>query len=257
MRRIVLASALSLAALPAFAADLPARTAPVAPAPVAAPAYNWSGFYVGANAGYAWGSSDVQVYGNAASALSAAGLATKYSPDVDGGSFGVQAGYNYQINQFVLGVEGDIDGLWTNGSRNFSGRLAGVGTPDLAAKVETENNWLATLRARAGFAANNFLIYGTGGFAFGGTKVTGTASVTPTGELSPVTSYYSASKSDTRTGYALGAGVEYGFTKNITARVEYMYYDLGSKTFYSDAGGSTAKADFSGNVVRAGVNYKF
>ena len=71
---------------------------------------------------------------------------------------------------------------------------------------------------------------------------------------------YTGSESGTRTGWTLGAGVEYAFTRNITARVEYLYYDLGDKTYTSNGIGAlqaSAKAQFDGNIIRAGVNYKF
>ena len=248
MRRILLSAVMSLAALPAFAADLPSRVTP-APSPImAAPVYNWTGFYVGANAGYAWGSGDVTVLGNPAvlSALSLAGLPTGVSLDNDGFTIGVQAGYNYQINQFVLGAEADAN--WVDGSDN-RGALGSTGLNYFSSsKVE----WLSTIRARAGFAINNVLIYGTGGFAFGEAKSTVT--------LSLPGSAWTGSESGTRTGWTLGAGVEYAFTRNITARVEYLYYDLGDKTYTTNTVGAlqaTAKAQFDGNIIRAGVNYKF
>ena len=172
MRRILLSAVMSLAALPAFAADLPSRVMP-APSPImATPVYNWTGFYVGANAGYAWGSGDVSVLGNAPilSALSLAGLPTGASLDNDGFTMGVQAGYNYQINQFVLGAEADAN--WVDGS-DSKGALGSTGLNFYSSsKVE----WLSTIRARAGFAINNVLIYGTGGFAFGEAKSTVTVS---------------------------------------------------------------------------------
>ena len=250
MRRILLSAVMSLAALPAFAADLPSRVMP-APSPImATPVYNWTGFYVGANAGYAWGSGDVSVLGNAPilSALSLAGLPNGASLDNDGFTMGVQAGYNYQINQFVLGAEADAN--WVDGS-DSKGALGSTGLNFYSSsKVE----WLSTIRARAGFAINNVLIYGTGGFAFGEAKSTVTVSG-PFGFGS-----YTGSESGTRTGWTLGAGVEYAFTRNITARVEYLYYNLGDKTYTSNGIGAlqaSAKAQFDGNIIRAGVNYKF
>ncbi|MCP8940101.1 porin family protein [Alsobacter sp. SYSU M60028] len=249
MRRILLASVMSLAALPAFAADLPARTAPVAPAPVMAPMYNWTGFYIGANAGYTWGSGDVSVVGDSTfiSNLNAVGAPTKGSLDPGGFTLGLQAGYNYQVNQFVMGVEADAN--WVDASK--SSYWAGL-TPGSTASFGSKIEWLSTIRGRLGYAVNNFLIYGTGGFAFGQGKATW--------GYGDGVNVWSGSESGTRTGWALGAGVEYAFNRNWTAKVEYLYYDLGEKTFYSTtAAGNTAalKADYSGNIIRAGVNYKF
>ncbi|MCP8940102.1 porin family protein [Alsobacter sp. SYSU M60028] len=238
MRRILLASAMSLAALPAFAADLPARTAPIAPAPVMAPMYNWTGFYVGANAGYAWGSGDLTFIN-----FPTTELGSGMSLDNDGFTAGVQVGYNYQINQFVLGVEADAN--WVEGSDKRT-----VLGPTLTAYGTSKVEWLSTIRARLGFAVNNFLIYGTGGFAFGQGKATLTIA-------DAEGTQWSGSQSGTRTGWTLGAGVEYAFTRNWTARVEYLYYDLGDKTFYAPQSTAAVKADFNGNIIRAGVNYKF
>ncbi len=249
MRRILLSAVMSLAALPAFAADLPSRVTP-APSPImAAPVYNWTGFYIGANAGYNWASGDQNVIGNPAAltAFGALGIPTAYGLDADGFTAGLQAGYNYQINQFVLGVEADINWVDAEDRGSFTTVGGNSGT------VQTQTEWLSTIRARVGFAANNFLIYGTGGFAFG--ELSADAAFTV-----PGVGTWNGSQSETRTGWTLGAGVEYAFTRNITAKLEYLYYDLGDKTYTSNAIGplqASLKTQSDGNIIRAGVNYKF
>ncbi|MCP8940100.1 porin family protein [Alsobacter sp. SYSU M60028] len=249
MRRVLLASVLSLAALPAFAADLPARTAPGAPAPAMASMYNWTGFYIGANAGYAWGAGDVNVVGDAAILANLAAATGPTSGSLNPGGFtaGAQAGFNYQINQFVMGVEADANWVDANDKSSWTGAAPGS-SASFSSKVE----WLSTVRARLGFAVNNVLVYGTGGVAFGQAR--------SAWSYNDGTNAWTGGESGTRAGWALGAGVEYAFNRNWTAKVEYLHYDLGDKTFFSTTAAThTAKlkTDYSGNIVRAGINYKF
>lgn len=218
MKKFLLSSVAALgivAAGAASAADLPSRKGPVV-APVYVPAFTWTGFYVGANAGYAWGN------------VNAGSFATRTVNigDLDGFTGGGQIGYNYQINQFVLGVETDIQGADLNTGSNVFGD-----------RVRTE--YFGTVRARVGVAFDRFLPYITGGWAYGNVK-------TSIGGLG------STDKSHTG-GYAIGAGLEYAFTNNWTAKVEYLYVDLGEKSVFNS--GVKVGTDFS--VVRAGVNYKF
>lgn len=199
------AAFLALGVGAASAADLPRRSAPM-PSTVTAPAsvYNWTGVYVGANGGYAWG--DVN-----RTNLNPAGF-------IGGG----QIGANYQIGQFVVGAETDLMG--TGASDSFAGRKYTL-------------NYLGTLRGRAGVAFGNVLVYGTGGMAYGN----GT-------ERLP-----GRKDDNNHVGYAAGAGLEYGFTPNWTGRMEYLYTDLGNKSY----NGSPTKEGFQGSIVRAGLNYKF
>ena len=219
MKKYLLASVAALgilAAGAASAADLPSRKGPVV-APAYVPVFTWTGFYVGANAGYGWGNvnvGDVFFGGNASIG------------DLDGFVGGGQVGYNYQIGQFVLGVEADIQGADLNtGSNAFGDR------------VRTE--YFGTVRARAGLAFDRFMPYVTGGWAYGNVKTTvgglGSTDKTHTG------------------GYAIGAGLEYAFTNNLIAGVEYLYVDLGEKNVFNS--GIKVGTDFS--VVRARLSYKF
>jgi outer membrane immunogenic protein len=243
MKRILIAGALALAtAAPAFAADLPPAAPPPPRAPVAyvpAPVFSWTGFYVGLNAGGAFGDS---------SWTTPAGSVGSFS--TLGALFGGQLGGNYQIGQFVIGAEGDFD--WQN-LRGAS--AAGVCAPAIIGGCAVASNWIATIRGRAGFAADRALFYVTGGGAF--------ANVKPSTAALPY-------GGGTEAGWTAGGGIEYAFTDNWTAKVEYLYVSLQSATCSAGAcsvgnaalpggfpGVAPATVSFNENIVRAGVNYKF
>ncbi len=193
----------------ALAADpVQPDAAAVAPA-AAAPSADWAGFYIGALLGYGWGEADSDTAGTV---------------DIEGFEGGAYIGANYQWNQFVLGVEADA---------LVSGADGGAGG------IAAEQNWSASLRARAGITLDQFLLYGTGGVAAGGA------------ELSDATS----SDSNTHWGWTLGAGAEAMLKDNITARVEYRYTDYEGKTYTLDSG--SGEADLQDHSVRAGVGLKF
>lgn len=181
----------ALLATTAMAADLPRKTAPVAPAFTAVPIFTWTGFYVGAHAGYAFGTTR---------STGAGGF-----NDPDGFIGGGQIGYNYQIDRFVVGLEADISGT------DIKSRGPGVGFGASKATVD----YLGTVRLRAGYAIDRFLPYLTGGLAYGGSNV----------RIPGV-----GSKDSTTVGWTLGGGVEYAFTNNWTARIEGLYVDLPRET---------------------------
>jgi outer membrane immunogenic protein len=180
----------ALLASTAFAADLPRRSAPVAPAFTAVPTFTWTGFYAGVHAGYGFG--DIT------------GRASGIWADPDGFVGGLQAGYNHQINQFVFGLETDLS------LSDMRGKQSGAGVVGTRSSVP----YFGTVRARAGVAFDRFMPYVTAGFAYGGLKV-----------REPGV----GSSSETGYGYTVGGGVEYAFTNNITARIEGLYVDLGDK----------------------------
>lgn len=219
MKRLVLAgvSALALVTMmgAANAADLPRRNAMPTKAPAYAAPYNWTGFYVGVNGGGGWGRSNVSA------------PFTSGDFNTSGGLIGGTLGYNYQMGQAVFGLEGDVD--WSN-IRGSSACGAGFA-------CETRNDWLGTARGRIGYAFDRFMPFVTGGAAFGNIK----NSVTGIG-----------SSDVTKTGWALGGGIEGAIAGPWTAKAEYLYTDLGH-------GGSVlgAEARFKANVVRAGLNYRF
>ena len=264
------AAALTVAgAFAALAADLPTRKE--APAPVfVPPPFTWTGFYVGLNAGGVWGT------GSTTTTLYNAGFPflTTYWPngnfggDQSGFIGGGQAGYNWQSGAFVLGVETDFD--WTSLSKNSS--FVGPTFLDPLGRNDffTENgsrklDWLGTTRLRAGFVAtpdNRLMFYGTGGFAYGG----GSRHFDVFDSLNGW-GWFGNGGSSTRTGWTIGAGVEYAITNNITLKGEYLYYDLGSTNTVTVANAAantlwpasyaTAKINFDGSIFRVGANYKF
>jgi len=218
LRRIAIAGVgLCMAAAPALAADLPQETysAPIQPAPVQV--YDWTGIYLGLHAGWLGGDVDPDFTG---------------TDGADGSAFtgGFHAGANYMVTpQFLVGIEGDVDGTSFDQDGTFQPGVAG----------NANINWTSSIRGRAGFAFDRFLAYGTGGVAFADVDVTSGA----------------FKESNTHTGWTVGAGLEGMITPNVTARLEYMYADYGSQDY--TFGGTTTDIDVTSNVVRAGISYKF
>lgn len=206
----------------AQAADM-ARPAPVvAPAPVVT-AYNWTGIYAGIVGGYGFGD----------------GIRHHQSPpDIYSDNFGIRGGlvggtigYNYQMNNYVLGLEADYAWSAIKGSTT---------NPCAAPGCFTEVRSFGTVRARVGYAVDRFLPYVTGGLALGDVK----ASV-GTGGLSG---------SEFKAGWTVGAGLEAVVWQNVTAKVEYLYFDLGNAQY---ATAPNIETNAKGSVVRAGLNYRF
>ena len=194
MKKLLLASVglIAFGIASASAADIQRRQVMPARAPVyVTPVYNWTGFYVGINGGGGWGKSDwSNAFGTADAKLS-------------GGLVGGTIGYNYQIGQAVLGVEGDID--WSNIQGSTSNGICGGTT------CHTRNSWLSTARGRIGYAADRFMPYVTGGAAFGDIKADAGF----------------GSETKTRTGWTVGGGLEAAIAGPWTAKIEYLYVDLG------------------------------
>ena len=252
--------AVAAVAVPALAADMPTK----APAPIAAPAYSWTGFYVGAHAGYRWGNADFT--GGAYSfdpdgpgGISPIDIPARnegYNPK--GGIIGLHGGYNYQFApNWLAGIEGDW--TWGNGSDDRSSLLAvqsGDGTTyRLGDGSEVKLGWQATIRGRLGYVQGPWLFYGTGGVAFIRAKWSDATTLTTTGGTIVASAASSASK--TLTGYVVGAGFEYMLNRNWIGRVEYLYENFGS--FDVPFGfGQTGTLDV-GDVqkVRVGISYKF
>lgn len=218
MKRAFVAGAALLAlGSVAAAADLPAPQ-PYYKAPAfAPPPFSWSGFYLGVNGGGGFGSSNWDTAG---------------SINTSGGLVGGTIGYNYQINRFVVGVEGDVDWAGISGSTTTAACPAGCKTGD---------SWLSTARGRIGYAADRFLPYVTGGAAFGNIDAT-TAGLTTT---------------TTNAGWTVGAGLEFAITPNWSAKAEYLYVDLGKFNCGPNCGAATDNVSFNANLVRGGVNYHF
>ncbi|PTM53492.1 outer membrane protein [Phreatobacter oligotrophus] len=216
MKTTVIAAA-ALIALPlgAGAADLGAVRAPSSAA-VAAQAFDWSGFYLGAHAGYGFGRALPVNFGG-----------VPFPTNVGGALIGGQVGFNYQINQVVLGAEADLALTSISGSN-----------PVLPPAIRVRTHVLGTLRARAGFAVDRALIYGTGGLAV----------------QSATFGYGPGPQGYSRVGWTIGAGVEYALAPHWTVKAEYAYHSFGSRDLLPLYG-----LTISSNIhtVKLGVNYLF
>ena len=247
MKRVLLASVgiLAIAAVSsASAADLP-RGPMVAKAPAyVSQVYNWTGFYVGAHLGWA----RVDASETVVAAPAGFGTGTVTGRD-DGFIYGGQAGFNYQVGQFVFGIEGDLSGA-DIGSRGTT--VAVVGPTTFTVTGTNSIDWMATLAARFGVAFGNALIYGKAGFAWMDWSASAIGTSTTGGV---VTTVGTVTSGGTETGYVLGLGLEYGFTPNWSAKIEYNYLDFGSER--TTAGGFTVDSDLSTHLVKAGINYRF
>ena len=261
VKKFLLATvALSAFAGSAIAADLPVRRAPPAPAFVAVPVFTWTGFYVGGNAGYGFaGGGDVSTVGAfpAAQTLITAGVvpgSSKLTPEgfVGGG----QIGYNWQFGSVVLGAEADIQ--YTDLAQTKSA----TSTPfNVYSSYRTTTDYIGTVRGRVGYAWDRWMLYATGGLAYG--DVYNRHFVGPVGGA-PV---FAGSKDGMKTGYTVGAGVEYALPTTswlgsaATVKIEYLYYDLGNRTVAaaSPTIGPVFNSRFQndGHIVRAGLNWKF
>lgn len=224
-------AALVLAPAAVSAADLPMKAPPI---PIAI--YDWTGFYIGVSGG---GSLGTTTHIDAAT-----GLGDTLGYNLRGGMVGGTLGYNWQVSSFVFGFEGDASWVGEYGSHFDDGA---VGNP--AFTSSTKETWVATARARAGYAVNNLLFFGTGGYAAAGVQ----AGIKDSG-----TNAVLASATSTRSGWTAGGGLEWGFAPNWSAKFEYLYMKFDSAAFNTVAGeGSRSSVPLDDNVVRAGINYRF
>jgi outer membrane immunogenic protein len=284
---IVLSAALSVGS--AVAADLPSRKAPPYFPPPPPPPPMWTGFYVGLNAGGTWSESNsitstsapifnAGVGGAQPFQATITALSNFISPVGKNGGFigGGQVGYNWQFaSAFVMGVEADIQGVaGSRGSAVISGALLIPGFAQSTAQIASVSrsvDYLGTVRGRIGYLVTpTLLAYGTGGLAYGGVNAntTITQALIPNSISTPVW-FGGNSFSNTRAGWTAGGGLEWMFIPNWSAKVEYLYYDLGSVTnqgsplvtllgatpFTFNALQSSTR--FNGHIVRAGLNYHF
>jgi outer membrane immunogenic protein len=271
MRRIslvVLTAAALVSGLPyqsASAADL----SPVYKAPPIAPAVGWTGVFIGGNIGEGWGRGADPAFSFVDSPAvpfsTVAALGGLQYPNVSprGTVAGGQLGYNWQTGAWVLGVVADMQASDMKASASNLVTVLGTATVQ---NISAQENWLATIRGRLGFAANNWLFYGTGGLAVGEVNSTLGFSI-PTPAIGG-TFAMAGSQTSTKVGWAAGAGVEYALTRNWSLGAEYLHFDLGRDTVtattivnttgVSSAGASlSATQRFSGDIARALVNYRF
>lgn len=251
----------------ANSADL--RTRPVYKAPpIIAPNYNWSGFYVGGNIGYGWNDDSGNVNCiNAAGVLNGTGCGEILIPGVQVRSEGIigggQIGYNWQVKQWVYGVEADFQGADIHGSKSINGpfNITGGGTtgPGIFT-LDQKIDWFGTVRGRFGWASDRILVFVTGGLIYGHTDVT-KYSAYPPPPAAPAFAF-PASGSFTKAGWTIGGGAEYAFANNWSAKVEGLYYDMGTVEVYDRALVPTPLIGWKtftleGGLVRAGLNYHF
>ena len=255
------AIALALAAGSAFAADLPSRKEAPVYVPPPPPPPMWTGFYGGLNIGGGWSANSNNnsylpyadtTYGIGSTPFPGASPNLFFLPgggqtnrNTGGVVGGGQVGYNYQINQFVIGAETDFQGTSITGGNqgNYAGLYTSPypgSTTGVLSPLVTGNGgnlalpWFGTVRGRAGYLVTpTLLLYGTAGFAYGG-----------------VTAFQ---QSNTSTGWTAGGGAEWLFAPHWSAKIEYLYVDLASSNFTITG----APNSYSFGTVRAGVNYHF
>jgi opacity protein-like surface antigen len=255
-RKLLLASAAALAlTAPALAADLPQ---PLPPPPV----FTWTGIYLGGQIGYGWGDNT----GNVAFATPGGIVGTNaLGGDAKGVIGGGHVGYNLQINQWVIGLEGAVDG--TTLSRNVliaapdnTGAIdpnTGLPFPGGTVTGTVRSGIQGSIRGRVGIAWDRLLIYGTGGVAFGG--FTTELQLSGTDAAGPF--FASGSRSSTRVGWTAGGGVEYAINAHWSVRADYRYSDFGrirDLPAATVAGLSlSANRHLAQNQVQVGFSYKF
>ena len=187
------------------------------PAPV--PLFQWSGFYAGINGGYGWGQSNWS--------------AGSGSPA--GGLIGGTIGFNVQTGAIVFGAEGDIDASWIRGTNSGGAGVCGGGA------CEFQNSWIATARGRVGYAFDRALFYVTAGGAFGDMQILANGLTQTTG----------------RAGWTIGAGLEYEVLGPWSAKLEYLYVDLGDANCGAATCGVSTTVNFNTSIFRFGINYRF
>jgi outer membrane immunogenic protein len=268
MKKLILSAVAVVFTMPAFAADM-ALKAP----PPAAPWYDWTGFYAGVNGGYSWGRSSTAV---TATTVVPSTLVFPLSQSMNGGLGGGQIGYNWQFNKnWLWGLEADIQGTGQRGTAQAPNFLfvpapGAVALPNVTATgtLAQKLPWFGTVRARLGVEpSDHWLLYVTGGLAFGQVNSTATATTSTAFPGGPVlaSAASTATANTTRVGWTIGAGAEWVISGPWTAKVEYLYMDLGTINnafaFTGLAGGGFATAATSShitdNILRVGVNYHF
>ncbi len=191
------------------------------------PTYNWTGYYLGANAGFGFGVDDgVNFHYSPACPIAFSGdCPSSLSLGTDGFIGGGQLGAEWQHNIWVFGIEGDADFSDISGSASKSSSFSGTST----ISASTDLDWLATLRGRAGVTANRALLYATGGLAFG--EVENKANLKAAGTaIAGLSGTWAGSEDNVEVGWTVGGGVEYAATEKLILGVEALYVDLGDNS---------------------------
>jgi outer membrane immunogenic protein len=248
MRKLLLSATVVAAVAatgPAFAADIPVKAPPRAPVVVPV-VYSWTGCYIGGNIGGAWRGGD---------GLTDARFGFGFGDGNNNGRFiaGGQVGCNYQFDRFVIGAEWDAD--WTGHRDNsFGAFIPGVGN---VVATTSSSSWVSTLAARFGFAFDRALLYGKAGVGWVGSEGDITIANLTTGNAIVL------SGGGSRTGWVLGAGVEWGIWDNWSLKLEYDYLWRNGNTFFVPlnapflAGDSFNTGNRNIQMVKLGVNYRF
>lgn len=247
-RKLLLASAgaIVLTGSAAMAAEPPVYLPPP-------PVFTWTGVYLGGQIGYAWGTDNVSLSANNPTKF----VDGTFDSDLQGVIGGAHVGYNLQINQWVLGLEGSVDGtsLSNTVTPTFFGNIPAV----TGITEETSSDIQGSIRGRVGVAFDRVLLYATGGVAFGDFNT----NYANSSKLKFLPAGANSSFSNTRVGWTVGGGIEYALTNNWLVRGEYRYTDFGH---FADApfgnsftGGWAATADHhvTQNQVQLGFSYKF
>ena len=252
----------------ASAADMAVKARPMA-APVAM--YNWTGFYIGINGGAVWArdhlTSDPADAGTTAfwAPCFAAGACPRDygASNATGGVFGAQAGYNWQIQNWLIGIETDIQ--WAHASSTAAIALANTGTGFVPfnGQASSQLNWFGTTRARLGVLVTPpWLLYTTGGVAYGSIDRTWTANFPATAQL------VTGTNKETAFGWTVGAGTEWMLAPNWILGAEYLYIKFSSHDFTATGLGSIGctalncnfnvhSSGLSASIARVKLSYKF
>jgi len=262
MKRFALLLASTAFVTPALAADV-VYEEPAAPIVELAPAYTWTGFYVGGQAGAAFNSDAGDVRFNPATGTVQQGTAfSGGSGSSNDAAFigGVHVGYDYQINNFIVGAVADINYIDASSDNAFA-ITTPAGTD--AFGVSQNIDYVGTVRAKVGVAMDRFAVYATGGFAYADTSVD---FVTPQNLRATNGFVRTVDSSSDDTGYAVGGGVDYLVTQNFSLGLEYLYTDLGDSDLnvtYLDPTGRTAgftttsSSDLDFHTVWAKASFRF
>lgn len=234
--KLLCTSAIALASLlltPAFAADFGTAATP---ATYSSATQNWTGFYAGIFGGVAAGDFDYSLVPTGGPSV------LDLNVNGGGGLAGVAVGFDYQIDQFVIGAVADI--AITNHAAEIGFGIPGLGAGELNSTLQ----YLGTVRARGGVAFDNLLAYAHGGLAFGGTRQELTVGGAAVPGFDP--------ENPNRLGYTIGAGVEYKVSETISLQTEYAYTSFGDEDVYLIPGGSVTES-LAFHSVKAGVNFRF
>ncbi len=217
-----------------------------------APAYDWSGVYMGVHGGYAWGDSEIteiplQILGIIPPSFTG-------SNDIEGGLGGVHLGMNKQFNHWVIGGEFRLSGADISGATSdCAGLTSVVGIPGISFNCDTSVNWLATALAKVGYAENRWLVYGTAGWAVAGVDYKSSIAIFPPFLTLP------SGQNDTADGFAFGGGIEYAVADSVSLGVDYTRMDLSADGSGVFLGGilSSGSRDIELNTVTARLNIKW